>query len=313
MPVSMIEYIKDFEPGTTERAFIETFARESDIMGAVPIKPVTGGKHTYFRTARLPTVAFRALNGNANESTGNITKHEEGVSFMDERVQVDRAIVDNFGESHRAKQVQLKATAMSQEWTRTFIKGDNASTNGIEPDGLQRRCVETNITRFQNSAASGGAALSLSNLDLVINAVRRRTHIIAPYSMKFRLDAALRNTSITGFNTAPDPMDAGRAMMTYKGLPILWGYEPDDSPLPLNFDEVADGGGGAVCTSIYVVNFGEDGVTGIEGTRLKIEDEGRLPGTPNLSHYVKWDFGFAIEHPRAAARLTSISNAAIVF
>lgn len=313
MPVNMVEYVKDFEPGTQERAFIETFTRESDVMAATPVKRVSGGKHTYFRTARLPSVAFRPLNGASNESTGNITRHEEGVSFMDERVQVDRAMLDNFGPEHRAKQVNLKAIAMSQEWTRTFIKGDNAATSGIEPDGLQRRCINANTTRFQNSAASGGAPLSLSTLDQVINAVRKRTHIIAPYDMKFRFDAALRNTTISGFNMAPNPTDPGRDTITYRGLPILWGYEPDDSPLPLRFDEVADGGGAAVCTSIYVVNFGEDGVTGIEGVPLTVEDEGRLPGTPNFSTYIKWDFGFAIEHPRAAARLTSISNAAIVF
>lgn len=313
MPVSMVEYIKDFEPGTAERAFIETFTKESDIMAAMPVKRVSGGKHTYFRTARLPSVAFRALNAAGNESSGNITKHEEGVSFMDEYVRVDRGLIDHFGPDHRGKQTNLKAIAMAQEWTRTCIKGDNATTMGIEPDGLQKRLTAANTTKFDNSVASGGAALSLSALDQVINAVRKRTHIIAPYDMKFRFDAALRNTSISGFNQAPNPNDPGRNVITYRGLPILWGYEPDDSPLPLTFNEVGAGGGAAQTSSIYVVSFAEDGVTGIEGVPLQIRDEGQIQGTPVLSTHIKWDFGFAIEHPRSAARLTSITNAAIVF
>jgi hypothetical protein len=295
-----------------ERPFIETFAAESDIMAAMPVKKVTGGKHTYFRTARLPTVQFRALNQAGNISAGNITKHEEAVSFMDEFVRVDRAILDNFGPEHRAKQEKMKAIAMAQQWTLSFIKGDNFSTAGVEPDGLQRRCNAVGTTQFNNSASSGGAALSLLNLDQAINACRKRTHIIAPYSMKYLFDAASRSTTLVGFSTIQEPNNIGKSVMTYKGTPILWGYEPDDSPLPLDFNEVAVGGGAAVTTSIYIVSLTDEGVCGIEGTSLSVKDEGLLPGTTTFSTAIKWDFGYTIEHPRAAVRLTSIAQAAIV-
>lgn len=313
MPVNMLEYTKTFAPGTMERAFIETFAAESDVMRACPIKSATDGKHTFFRTARLPTPAFRALNAQGIEVSGSETRLEDGVYFTDHYIKVDRAKVDNFGPQHRARQEKMAATALSQDWTRTFLKGSNTSSNGLEPDGLQARCTVLDKSLFHNSASSGGAALSLTNLDRVVNAVRKRTHIIAPYGMKYLFDAALRSTTVTGFNQAPDPLDPARNIMHYKGIPILWGYEPDDSPPILPFEEVATGGGAAVTTSIYVVSFSDEGVCGIEGTPLQVRDEGILQGQPFYSTHVKWDFGFTVEHPNAAARLTSITNAAIVF
>lgn len=313
MPVNMLEYAKTFNPGTLERAFIDNFTAESDIMQSCPVKTVSGGKHTFFRTARLGTTAFRALNAAGTEVSGNFTKHEDGVFFTDHYVKVDRAKVDNFGPEHRAKQERLAAIALSQDWTQVFLEGDNASSDGLEPDGLKARLTEVDKTLFHNSASSSGAALSLTNLDKLVNAVRRCTHIIAPYGMKYLFDAALRSTTVTGFNMAKDPLDPARECLMYKGKKILWGYEPDDSDPILPFDEVASGGGAAVTTSIYAVSFSDEGVCGIEGVPLQVRDEGILQGSPFYSTHIKWDFGFTIEHPRAAARLTSITEAAIVF
>jgi hypothetical protein len=312
MTVSLLEYSKTFPMGSMERPFIETFAAESDIMAVMPIKKVTGGKHTFFRTARLPTVSFRALNTPGNISAGNITKFEEAVSFIDQFVRVDRAMIDNFGTEHRSRQEKMHAIAMAQQWTLSLIKGDNSTSGGLEPDGLQRRCNQLNTTQINNSTASGGAALSLIRLDQAINACRKRTHIIAPYSSKYLFDAAARNTTLVGFSTVQEANNIGKSVMTYKGIPILWGYEPDDTPLPLDFNEVGAGGGAAVTTSMYVVNLTEDGLCGIEGTALQVRDEGLLPGTTTYSTAIKWDFGYTIEHPRAAVRLTSITNAAFV-
>ena len=313
MPVNMLEYARTYEAGTLARAFIDSFTAESDVMRACPVKRVTGGKHSFFRTSRLPAPAFRALNANGTEVSGSFNKFEDGVSFTDHYIKVDRALVDNFGPDHRARQERLAAIALSQEWSRVFIKGNNVTSNGAEPDGLQVRCNVTDKTLFHNSASSGGAALSLTNLDMVVNAVNRPTHIIAPRSMKYLFDASLRSTTVTGFNMAKDPVDPARDVLSYKGLPILWGYEPDDSPPLLDFNEVATGGGSAVTASIYVLSFGDERVSGIEGTPLQVTDQGLLQTEPKYQTHVKWDFGMTIEHPYSAARLTSITKANFVF
>jgi hypothetical protein len=45
---------------------------------------------------------------------------------------------------------------------------------------------------------------------------------------------------------------------------------------------------------------------------MSVMDEGPVPGQPFSSTHIKWDWGIAKEHPRAVARLTSITAAAIV-
>lgn len=310
--VSMVEYAKTFQVGTKARAMIETFTAESDVMAACPIKSVAGGKHTFFRTARLPTVAQRALNAAGTSGAGNLSKFEDGVGFSDHFVRVDRALLDTFGEEHRAKQERLAAIAISQEWTRVFLKGSSATTAGVETDGLQARLTTADTTLFHNSTGSGGGALSLTNLDKVIRAVRRPTHIIADLSFMHFFDKAARDSSVSGFIMQPaSEQTLGREVIKYRGLPILTGYPPEDSPSILPFTEVGAGGGSAVTGSIYVVSFQDEGVCGIEGTPLTVKDEGQIPGTTDVSTHIKWDFGITMEHSRSAARLTSITLAAI--
>jgi len=80
----------------------------------------------------------------------------------------------------------------------------------------------------------------------------------------------------------------------------------------LPFNEVASGGGGAVTSSIYCVSFREGGFYAIEQTPLSVMPEGPTVGQPFDSTHIKWDYGFAREHPKALARCSSITNAAIV-
>jgi hypothetical protein len=95
--------------------------------------------------------------------------------------------------------------------------------------------------------------------------------------------------------------------MRYKGLPILFGYEPDDSPDMLPFSEVGAGGGAAQTASIYCVSLRDGGLYSIEQTPLTVRPEGQLIGAPFNSTHIKWDWGIAREHPRAVARLTSVT------
>lgn len=310
--VPLLEYAKGLDEFSMERAFVETFAAESDVAAVFPMMPATNGQYKFRRTAQLPTVAFRGFNEPGNESTGKTTKHVEGVYLQDEYIRVDRALVDELGESERTKQERMKIIAMSRNFTDVLLQGNN-STEPREPDGLQSRCTILNQTLIHNSGASGGAALSLGNLDQLIQLVNRPTHLIVTRGMKHLFQAAARSPTLTNSTIILDDKDPlGRTVMSYNGLPILWGYEPDDGSDILPFAEVASGGGGAVTSSIYCVSLGNDKFFGIEGTALKVTDEGQLQGVPALSTHVKWDIGFVFEHPRSAARLTSITNAAIV-
>lgn len=310
-PITLAQYAQTLAENDPSRTFVENMIRESDVMAAIPILPATNGKRAFMDIASLPSVGFRALNSAGTASSGTFNLREEDTFFIDEYIQVDRAIVDRLGMEHRAKQEQLMSTALGQMFSQQLIKADRSATPS-GPDGLQARCTILNTNLFNNSAASGGAALSLANLDALYWSVNMRTHWIFPRTLMPFMDAAARNNTLVNQTVAYAQDDFGRRIMKYKDLPILFGYEPDDTPDLLPMTEVAAGGGSAVTGSIYCVSFRDGGVYGIEQTSLSVIDEGLIVGQPYWSTHVKWDWGVAREHPRSVSRLTSITAAAIV-
>jgi hypothetical protein len=310
-PITLGQYAQTLPQNDPSRTFVENMIRESDVMNAIPILPATMGKRAFMDISSLPTVGFRAINAAAAAASGTFNLREEDTFFIDEYIQVDRAIVDRLGMEHRAKQEQLMSTALGQMFSQQLLKGDRSS-NPSGPDGFQARCTTLSTNLFNNSAASGGAALSLANLDSLYWSVNKPTHFIVPRSLMPYFDAAARNNSLVNQTVSYAKYDLGRRIIKYKELPLLFGYEPDDTPDLLPMTEVASGGGSAVTGSIYCVSLRDGGVYAIEQTSLSVIDEGLIVGQPFWSTHIKWDWGVAREHPRAVSRLTSIAAAAIV-
>jgi hypothetical protein len=310
-PITLGQYAQTLPENDPTRTFVENMVRESDVMAAIPMLPASMGKRAFMDISSLPSVGFRAINSAASQTSGTFNLREEDTFFIDEYITVDRAIVDRLGMEHRAKQEKLMSIALGQMFSQNIIKSDRSS-NASGPDGLQARCTTLNTNLINNSASSGGAALSLANLDAVYWLVNKPTHYIFPRSLMPFMDAAARNNTLVNQTVSYAKDDFGRRIIKYKDLPILFGYEPDDTPDLLPMTEVASGGGSAVTGSIYCVSFRDGGLYGIEQTALSVIDEGLLVGQPFWSTHVKWDWGIAREHPRAAARLTSITAAAIV-
>lgn len=313
-PISLTEYYKTLPENSANRVFVENMARTSDLLANFMLLPATNGKKEFMDIGRLPSVGFRNFNSQGNKDTGSFNLREEDTFPMDEFVEVDRAIVDRLGPDHRYKQMELKNIALSQYASQIIIKGDNSATGAKQPNGLQVRCNQANINLFHNSVASGGAALSLANLDILYWSVNKPTHWLFPRSLMPYLDIAARNTTLTGQSLAYDnaPDEFGRRIMRYKGLPILFGYEPDDTPDLLPMNETGQGGGAAVTGSIYCLSMGDGKFYGIEQTPLSVGDFERQVGTPFEVANIKWDWGIVREHPRAFSRLTSITATTIV-
>lgn len=309
-PILLSEYAQTLTEGSMTRTFVENMVRESDLLSAIPVLPAQAGKKEFMDISSLPTTGFRAINAAGNQGLGSFSLRSEDTFFMDEYIHVDRAMVDRLGPDHRAKQENLKMISLAQLCSQKILKGDNSSSS-IEPNGMQVRCGTVNTNLLHNSAASGGAALSLVNLDRLIWLVNKPTHLIFPRSLMPYMDAAARNSTLTGAAFSFEKDDFGRKVTKYKGLPILFGYEPDDTTDLLPMTEVASGGGSAVTGSIYAASLRDGGFYLIEQTALAVEDQGQQIGTPQITTHIKWDWGIAREHPRSIARLTSITAAAI--
>lgn len=307
--MTLVEYAKTLPANSVQRPIIEMFAQSSDIFGALPFEGL-GGQPVYegFRTAQLPTVGFRAINEPSTSGIGRLTPFQESTYVLDHDLDVDAAIVRRAGMGRRSQEERMATAAMGRLWVDTFLKGDNSANLRVF-DGLQRRAAKFS-RKIDNSAASGGAALSLLKLDQAIAAVNGPTHIIAPFAMRPLFIAAARNSTLTGF-VIQTWDDIGKPKMTYGGLPILWGYEKDDHGDILPFTEVATGGGGAVTSSIYVVAFGEGKLRGLEMKPMEVLDLGLLENGITYRTHISWDVGIVDEHKYCFARLTSITNAAI--
>jgi hypothetical protein len=313
-PTNFVEYAKSIDENDPTRTFVENMIETSDVMRAIPILPAERGKRAYMDIASLPTVGFRGLNEAGNQGLGSFNLREEDTFFIDDYIFADRAMIDRLGPEGKYKQEKLKSTALGQFFSQNVIKSDNSS-NVRTPNGIQARCLDSTAVTgnlINNSAASGGAALSLANMDALYWRVNKPTHWIMPRGLMPQWDAAARNNTLVNQTVGYAEDDFGRRIIKFKGLPILFGYEPDDSPDLLPFTEVASGGGGAVTSSIYCVSFRPGGFYAIEQTPLSVMPEGPTVGQPFDSTHIKWDYGFAREHPKAVARLTSVTNAAIV-
>jgi len=321
-PITLLEYAQTFQEADATRIFVENMVKTSDLMAAIPFLPANaGGKRAFMDIGSVPTVGFRAFNAAGNQAAGTFNLREEDTFPIDEYIFTDRALMARLGTEHKYRQQELKTIALGQYFSQILVKGDNSISGARQPNGLQVRCTNyqsaslTTGNLIPNSTSSGGAALSLANLDQLMWSVNKPTHWLFPRSLMPYVEIAARSNTLTNqaFNIQDGvKTDFGRRVMSYKGLPILFGYEPDDTPDLLPFTEVAYGGGSAVTSSIYCMSLRDGGLYAIEQTPLSVIDEGNVPGAPFDSTRISWDWGIAREHPRAIARLSSVTLATIV-
>lgn len=305
--MNLVEYAKGLEPGLA-KGVIELYAKTSDVLEVMPFKTVTG-PYQYQLEGTLGGIAFRGVNSSYTADTSVENPQVEPLFIAGGDADVDMFLL-SLDPTRRGRETAKKLKSQARVITNAVLKGDNTASP-TQFDGLQRRIKSTGSQFFTNNVAAGGGPLSLSMLDATIDQVQEPTHIIMNRDLRTKFNAAIRNQTLSG-NMRLDKDSFGRPQMTYNGLPILVGYEagPDSKILP--FTEVATGGGGAVTSSLYVVSFKEGNVCGIQLAPPRVEDLGELQTTPAKRVRCEWYAGMVVENPYAAARLTSITNAAIV-
>ena len=307
--VTLVEMAKDVDPLTRE--FVEIYARTSDILNAIRYtsEGVAGGVYRYNVEGALPGIAFRGVNEAYTASAGVINPQVESLKIAGGEFKVDTAEVRWKGMSYRAKQTRMKMKAMAAAVTDKLIKGDNTS-DPREPDGLQRRLPLAGARTISNTVSSGGAALKLSKLIELIDSTRGATHLIMNRAMRRWLTMSESDTSLSGYFTQTKD-SFGRIVKQFMGLDILVGWETGPETQILPFTEANFGGGGATSTSIYAVNFGEDGLQMLQSGAPFAKDLGEMESEPSWLTRVEWDISPVIEDPYTVARLSSITDAAM--
>lgn len=285
---------------------IELYAQNSDILRTLPFADINGNALRYNREETLPGIGFRGVNEAYSEDVGVVNPVTEPLVIAGGDLDVDKFIVTTMGGDQRTVREAMKVKALAHRWTKAFIKGDSLS-DPREFDGLQTRLTGTQ--KISAGSTSGGTALSLAKLDEVIDAVDEPTHLIMSRSMRRRLTAAARSTSVGGYITyAPD--EFGRTVTRYNDLPILIVDHDNDGTDILQFNESASSGS-ATATSIYCVSFREGMLQGLQNGGMQVTDLGELQTKPVYRTRVEWYAGVALFSPRGAARLWSIADGAV--
>lgn len=322
----MVHTLTEYAKGVTDdksRAIIELFPEASDILGAIPFKTAPGGRYGYMREGALPTnMGFRAINETPAEGHGVINDLTEQCFPIAGNIDVDRVLINRYGAQRRSMEERMSIKRKAKVWSDTFIGGDNA-VQPREYTGLRQRLravgsggTSVDGSNYEsrliaNSQASGGAALSLSMLDIAISLVENPTHILMPKKLIDRFPAAVRDAGVGGVYTN-DTEDMGRRVARYQGLPMLMGYGISPFGAFLPFNEVGFGGGSAVTASIYILSFSDMGVCGLETSPMEVKDMGLLNNGTTYRTNIEHDTGICIESPYAAIRLSSVTDAAIV-
>lgn len=300
--LTILEWSK-LQSDPLQSGVVEVFGMSNPVLERMPFQNIMGNAYRYNREGTLPGIAFRGINESYTESTGIINPVTETLTICGGDSDYDVSLVKmGVGDNNaRAAHDAMKSKALSLNWLKTFFDGDS----DVEPrefDGLNKR-----LTGGQHiQLASGGAVLTLDDLDQLIDAVEGTPDVLLMSKTMRRKVNALMRAAGQAQETVSDTF--GRQIQAYAGIPIGIVEEDDTNAQILAFDE-DDGSGNLDTASIYALRFGMDALMGIQTEPMDVRDLGELDTKPAYRTRIEWYSGLAIKHPEAAARLSRINNA----
>lgn len=309
MSLTLVEASKLVSGEVKRSAIIEMFAKNSDLLAALPFDDVPGGSLAYNVEGELPGVAFRGYNESYTQSTGVVNPEVEVLRIAGGELDVDKAIIKTRGESVRSTHEALKVKALSLHLAGKLINGDSEA-NPREFDGLRKRIVGPQLFLAANDRAG---PMSLEVLDAAIDMVDNPTHLVMSKATRRKLTKA--NRARLGGEILYTQDIFGRQVAMFNDLPILLPDHDDRGARIIDFNETSvDQNGGPVAntSSIYVLSLGDGKVVGLQNGIMEVEDLGELETKPALRTRIEWLVAMAVMHGRAAARVWGITNADFV-
>ena len=299
---------------------IKTFVETSPLLAAMPMLPIMGNSFAWTRQVSLGTAGTRAVNGSYSESAGQVEQRSVGLKIIGGDLDVDQFLLATHGPEHRAIQEQAKAALIAQTISWQIIKGSvtaaggaTADANGI--DGLQVRYGggfgSTAVVDGGENAAqiflNGGAgdALSLRDLDTVIQATENPTHLLMAKKMRVNLTAKLRNAS--SISVTRD--EFGRIVTSYQGLPII---DADVLGTVSGLEQLGFNENNDSTTSIYVLSLSDMGLAMVTNGGVQVRDLGEQNAKAVQRTRVEMYCNIVDMHPRCVSRLYNIADAVAV-
>lgn len=318
-PVTIWESARLKELDPVSRAAQIAIARTSMVFSFLPFRNVDTDESFQWKSTydlEEARASYRALNEELTEGEEDTATLQYSVAILGDKVEIDRKQKNR--EDAFAKKMLMKSEGVGFTYNESFIKGSR-DTDPRQFDGLQT-IMEKQLPSSQTfaSTAAGGAPISLTKLDAVIDAVRGANAIICSSNVARKFWAAGRDNAVSGFvNYQPnDPavagMGLGAAITFYNGRPIIPIKNTFNRDTILPYDEPATNGGALQTTSLYVARLSEEGLYGAQDGGVEANDFGLVQGSVKYKGDVEWCAGLGVDHPLAVARYKDITDAPIV-
>ena len=280
------------------RGVIETIISDSSILQLLPFEDVTGTAITYNRENVAPSVSFYDVGDTWTESTPTFTQVTVPLKILGGDADVDNFLQQTYRNPNdlEAEVIALKSKAVAYEFSDAFYNGDTGG-NPKEFDGL-KVLVRGAPAGQTLTMGTNGAALTLDKLDELIDAINPgKPDALLMAKRTRRKLSSLRRAAGNLLET--DVGAFGRRALFYDGLPIMV-----DDFLPTNESE---GASGAVCSSIYAVKFGRQGIMGLENGGIQVERVGELETKDASRTRVKWYCSICLMGTLGIGRLKAIN------
>lgn len=276
---------------------VETIVNESPVLQHLPFIEIVGNSLTYNRENAAPTVAFYNVGDAWAESTPTFTQVTATLKILGGDADVDNYVAATRSniQDLEAAVVELKAKAVQQKFDDTFINGD-VDDNAKAFDGIDKLTPDDQTV----SMGANGATLTLDKLDELIDKVKTGKPDILIMSRRTRrkMNSLVRDSG-SGFLQSDRNM-LGRMVQYYDGVPIgISDWVGDDKRVGTSRDS----------STVYAVQFGEEGVSGLTGpSGLQVERVGSLETKDATRTRVKWYVAVALFSTMKLAKLTGVRN-----
>jgi hypothetical protein len=277
MAVTLADAAVAYGANKSEVTLTRMYMELSPFLEELPMRKITGRAFPYSRETTLPAAGWRPVNASWSESTGVITRLAENLFILGGEVAEDQFIEetdDGADFNNKAVQIQLKAQAISTEFDRSVLEGDDrVDANGMV--GLRRRLPAAQIV---TAGTTAGGTLTLALLDQLIDLVpfpNKRLYMNRTERRKIKT----LTDAVGGSIFIDEKRDTfGQQPAYYAGIPIRIIETSGSGATMLDFDE--DPGNGTPNTaSIYCVAMGFDTVFGIWNGKKPLAMQ-EFPPTP---------------------------------
>lgn len=285
------------------RGVIEEVIDREDLFAILPFVKTEGKAYVYNRENGVVEADFLDPNDTINEGAATFTEVVTKVRILAHDVDIDKFLAQTMDDVNDQVGIQLaaKAKGLARKFRKTLVIGDNG-VNAKEFDGIVKLVAGLGAGQ-KVSAGTNGAALTLSMLDELLDAVPNGADVLVMRPGTIRAFRALVRAA--GGNAAAELMleDFGRPMLTHNGVPII-----ENEFIPGN---VAQGSSPNTC-SVYAIRLNEtDGLHGLyagPNAGMVVEPIGTVQNKDAWRYRVKWYAGLALKSTRSIAALQGITN-----